>query len=474
MNKAIQGIHGGDKLQTKLKNLFETTLLCGPREFGLPTNEAIRLCELFYPYEHMLSTYYDEVNALLEILQRRRRRRRRLLGVWPNIRDGFTNLINGASGFMFGKGEDDNRDDVDVDDDNVESSGMRKLEDKVKMLAAESKQSRNKMKRLEKKDAMLMNEAKQSRNEIKRLEKKDAILEKKDAMLMNDATQSRNEIKQSRNKIKRLEKKDAIFKKSTAVEIDTLKHASNKTNHFLAILKQNNKQKRRLGSGGSPLTDELCPVVTMKDVEEYEKDIDLFCTGYAHIDLNHPGTVINLAVMTPWDIPKDQLFLLGARKQGRYEITDDCPTPMFTANDISLQKIDNMDLFIVKLDSTSPNGYLKRELPQCGTKNNVALKPHIPRTTIDVKIWLDHNGCCADTKDYQVCKAIKCLATDDPNGIEPVNDPWTKQQIGYTYKVTGTTFKATCDHKPNSECGSSNSRRRRLLQLEYGNSGERL
>ena len=214
----------------------------------------------------------------------------------------------------------------------------------------------------------------------------------------------------------------------------------------------------------------------MKDVVDYQKNKDLFCTGYAHIDLNHPDTVINLAIMMPWDISPYDINLLGSRNQGRYEISDDCPTPMFTANDISLQNIDGMDLFIVKLDSTSPNGYLKKELPQCGARNNEELKPHIPKTTIDVKIWLDHYGCCADTKDYQACKAIKCLETDGPNGITKVKDPWTNQQIGYNYKVTGTTFKATCDNKPNSQpCGSSsNSRRRRLLQDEYGNSGERL
>ena len=68
--------------------------MCGPREFGLPTNEGIRLCELFYPYEHMLSTYYDEVNVLLDDEERRRRRRRRrLLGVWPSIQKGFTNIL---------------------------------------------------------------------------------------------------------------------------------------------------------------------------------------------------------------------------------------------------------------------------------------------------------------------------------------------------------------------------------------------
>ena len=41
----------------------------------------------------------------------------------------------------------------------------------------------------------------------------------------------------------------------------------------------------------------------MSDISTYQHDINTFCAGYAHIDLNHPGTVINLAIMTPWDIP---------------------------------------------------------------------------------------------------------------------------------------------------------------------------
>ena len=69
---------------------------------------------------------------------------------------------------------------------------------------------------------------------------------------------------------------------------------------------------------------------------------------------------------------------------------------------------------------------------------------------------------------------IKCLVTDGPNGIEPVNDPWTKRQIGYRYDVIGTTYTARCDNKPNSKPCGVNSRRRQLLQDEYGNSGERL
>ena len=50
-------------------------------------------------------------------------------------------------------------------------------------------------------------------------------------------------------------------------------------------------------------------------------------------------------------------------------------------------------------------------------KNNMAFK-HIPRTTIDVKSGFDHNSCCPDTKDYQVCKDIACAPADDGNVLQ--------------------------------------------------------
>ena len=154
----------------------------------------------------------------------------------------IANLMSLASTFVFGGGDEaDNNDQADM---------IRKLQDEMEML--------------KKKDAIL--------------EKKDAVLEKKVAV--------------SRSKIQHLEKKDATLEKKDAT-------LANKTNTFLSILKRNGVPKRRLGSA----SDALCPFVTMSDVSEYEKDIDTFCTGYAHIDLNHPGTVINLAIMTPWDIP---------------------------------------------------------------------------------------------------------------------------------------------------------------------------
>jgi hypothetical protein len=409
MNKAIDGIKNADKLKKKINDLFETTLLCGPREFGLPTNEAIRLCELFYPYEHMLGTYFDEVNQLLQPLQRRRR----LLGVWAGMKQMFAGAVNSANAFMFGNTK------TNVDG-SLDDSNVRVLQAEVRHLTQEAKASQAEM-------GVLKREAKKSKEKIYDLEQQDAVLEEK----------------------------------NTVIE-----ERSKQANKILSILRENGNS-RRLG-----IAEEMCPVVTMGDMSTYLKEKETFCTGYSHIDLNHPGKTVNLAIMAPWDIPKSMIVSL--REQARYEISDSCPTPMFSPKDISLQNIDETDLFVIQLDSTSPNGYLKRELPLCGTANNVALKPHIPKTTIDVKIWRDHESCCADTKDYNVCKAIGCLSTDEPNGIEPVKDPWTNLQVGYSYKVIGTTYTATCDNKPGSKPCSSTSRRRQLLQDVYGNSGERL
>ena len=87
--------------------------------------------------------------------------------------------------------------------------------------------------------------------------------------------------------------------------------------------------------------------------------------------------------------------------------------------------------------------------------------------------WFDGKDTCDGTKNSGninvcvMCNTVVCT-------ISGTNDPWTNQQIGYQYKVTGTTYTATCDNKPNNKPCGINSRRRRLLQDEYGNSGERL
>eukprot|EP00943_MAST-04B_sp_MAST-4B-sp1_P007865 g7865.t1 len=383
MSKAIQGLVAAPEINKKLDLLFQNTLLCGPREFGLPSNEEIRLCELFYPYEHMLNTFYDEVEAKYHTF--RRRRQRQLLGdsIWSSI----GKFVNSASKTMFGSSTEENDEEDRMDEDI--NGGMRSLQDEVKYLK-------------------------------------------------HQVTKQQN-------------------------EIHALKKAEKKNNHFLVALKQN-ANNRRLGSN-----PQFCPV-KMSSREQLEDAEKTLCVGYAHIDLNHPDSIVNLAIMMPWTIPKEMIQEL--RYHARYEISDECPTKMFSPDDISLQNIDGKDLFIVKLDSKSPNGYLKKELPQCGAVHDSNYMPHIPRTTIDVKLWRDHDRCCPNTKDYNECVSMGCTKAGEANNIDKVTDEYTKNQVGYTYVVTGTTYDASCDSKP-SKKSCKDARRRRLLQDEYGNSGER-
>jgi hypothetical protein len=128
---------------------------------------------------------------------------------------------------------------------------------------------------------------------------------------------------------------------------------------------------------------------------------------------------------------------------------------MFAARDISIQTIDGDNLFIVQLDSTSPDGYLRKELPMCGLSKNPTGKSYIPRTEISVKVYEDKAKCCEGVKDYDVCVNNKC-------SMLPVNHHHTHQQLKYVYDVKGTTFKTSYGHK--------SSRRRRLLaRSRYGN-----
>ena len=42
MNKAVDSIKDGDEVQQKVKHLFETTLLCGPRVSFVQNNNFIK------------------------------------------------------------------------------------------------------------------------------------------------------------------------------------------------------------------------------------------------------------------------------------------------------------------------------------------------------------------------------------------------------------------------------------------------
>ena len=226
---------------------------------------------------------------------------------------------------------------------------------------------------------------------------------------------------------------------------------------FSTLLARNNQRLRRLDSPASP----FCPAITKDsypDPSTWKYLVDTYCPGYSDISLTDDNLVV-LALVYADDVSAEQVPML--QDQGRYAVVDDCPTKTFVADDVSLQVVDGENLFVILLDSTSPNGYLRKELPECGNWNTPTAFPRIPRDTISVKVYRDGGGCCVGTKDYSVCQANGCSA--EPT---PVLDKATGLQLEYDTKVTGEVFTVSYGHK--------RRRRRALLQGLQGNCGERL
>ena len=172
-----------------------------------------------------------------------------------------------------------------------------------------------------------------------------------------------------------------------------------------------------------------------------------FCIGFQHLDLVEEAdeTIKNIAmVYVGDDIKFDDKYMKDLPNVLRYIVKDDCGSPMFLPESISLQKIQVLDKMewvgLVTLDSTSEDGYLRREIPQCKTL------PYLPKTTVETKVFVDMNNCCEGTRDVAKCKKM-CL--------EPLRHYHTKQPLEYKVAVTGTTYELTKMHM---------NRRRRLLK----------
>jgi hypothetical protein len=176
-----------------------------------------------------------------------------------------------------------------------------------------------------------------------------------------------------------------------------------------------------------------------------------FCIGFQHLDLVEEAdeTIKNIAmVYVGDDIKLDDKYMKDLPNVLRYIVKDDCGSPMFLPESISLQKIQVLDKMewvgLVTLDSTSEDGYLRREIPQCKTL------PYLPKTTVETKVFVDMNNCCEGTRDVAKCKKM-CL--------EPLRHYHTKQPLEYKVAVTGTTYELIEMHM---------NRRRRLLKYRRG------
>ena len=192
-------------------------------------------------------------------------------------------------------------------------------------------------------------------------------------------------------------------------------------------------------------SSQTCPRITFPTKGEYDRTKKLFCTGYDKLDLVNENSV-NIAVVYA---PK-----VASTVRPKYDVVDEwqdaCASPpLFTPNDISLQQIEGKSMFVVQLDSTSPDGYLRKELPMCGLAVDDKGQHYIPRTKVTVKVFDDRGKCCDSSKDNTVCSNNGCTT-------QPAVTEWSRRQLEYSTKITGTTYTLEKEHE--------SRRRRRLLQ----------
>ena len=118
------------------------------------------------------------------------------------------------------------------------------------------------------------------------------------------------------------------------------------------------------------------------------------------------------------------------RSKALFKIDDQCPTPMFRAEDVSVQHIEHSGIrsnwaFFIELDDKSQNGYLAAELPKCMSAN------HLPRTQIRMQVYAHEDNCCDGIKDYDKCKHCR---------ITPLDHHWRKEPLAFEMVATGTQF----------------------------------
>merc|ERR1711988_566009 len=222
-----------------------------------------------------------------------------------------------------------------------------------------------------------------------------------------------------------------------------------------------------------------CPRVTGANPSELDKYKEMFCPPYQHLDLAQDD-VINVAMVYVQDDihPDNKALVAEFKRNARYIVDDGCASPLFTANDISLQEIDVTRsksksrewVALVQLDSTSKDGYLQNELAHCNTLD------YVPQTRVSVKVEVP-----TPTKkycEYQVCVAKAAKAANAANEVGdcikwekrrrhcdwtypylPARHYHTKRPLEYTVDMTGSTYEYNPGHV---------SRRRLLWRSQSG------
>ena len=148
------------------------------------------------------------------------------------------------------------------------------------------------------------------------------------------------------------------------------------------------------------------------------------------------------------DIKVDDKTMFALQSSLRYDVSGgNCPSKIFGADDISIQRV-SMDTFERK------NGLLLllcRHLQQiatskesCRTRGN---REYLITDMVNVKAYVDAEGCCVGSPDYKKCKS-GCSTARLRNAH---GKPFSKEVL-----LTGSMYRVS----------DPSSRRRRLLQRQ--------
>lgn len=215
-----------------------------------------------------------------------------------------------------------------------------------------------------------------------------------------------------------------------------------------------------------------CMQITGDDKFDLKKLKDMFCPIVQNLDVNDES-VDNFAMLYIEDSfsPRKDETMAQLAERLKYDIKNDkdCSTPLFTPEDISMQRI-SLDskrkswVVIVKLDSKSKTSYI-REAASCKSL------PYLPTSsiTVSVKQRVTKKKCPKNPirRGFHGCKTYDVYI--------PMLHHHTKRPIGYEIDMKGTTFdfestatsNAGIDNDDNDIPTRASTRRRRLLTQRW-------
>ncbi len=403
LNKMVNN-YTSDKVKTlrkEMKSVFQSISVCGPIVFESPDHEENTMCEMFYAYHHLFTSFLLQVKKLLLLdpyvkkLPLHRNQGRRLLA-WKR------NLVQKSLRYE------------PPTSSSPEPPKTWKAWMKQQFFVYDET-----IHHIQREIARV-----QSSNPLgsRQMNLNTAPTAKKVTGLIGEVEELKREIKQLR---------------ADHAEVAGLKDQIN----FLSPSRNSSCLAKidglRFGSS-----------------EELKKYQGAFCEEYG-LDLAS-SEAVNVAMVYTRDKflrdpenddgPSDESFRLRLQQNIRYSVTDQCKyDKMFRPRDISLQKVRSPEnpegsewAFLIKLDSANEKGYLSSQLQNQKGDNQCRNLNYLPHTEIGIQAYEDTKQCCTDSMDYWKCIEKKCELTPLKHHWKMANGQ--EEAMAFKMSVTGTVF----------------------------------